>query len=196
MVYVLGLLWESIQIFVQCWPTVYDGGPALRKHLINVSCLLGRSSLVRSFLAWLPGHAKRSVSCGIRAIVAVTLTLYALHTRFTLCWARYHDPRVGRRCFWWQGDIGVVSHIIGFPWVKVQTDLTHGQIQKVVQDVGFRPDEPAVWTHAQNTQRAQCIYLQQKIPANTRRPLKVDLMLGQSCRRWASIQSTLDQCLV
>ena len=28
-------------MFDQCWPTVYDVGPTLVKHWVDVSCLLG-----------------------------------------------------------------------------------------------------------------------------------------------------------
>ena len=30
-------------MLIQCWPIVYDAGPALSQHCVNVSCLLGMS---------------------------------------------------------------------------------------------------------------------------------------------------------
>ena len=29
----------------QCWPTVFDAGPALKQHRVNAPCLLGRAIL-------------------------------------------------------------------------------------------------------------------------------------------------------
>ena len=40
----------------QCWASVEDGGPALKQHRMNASCLLGRASRPHTFLL-LSGYA-------------------------------------------------------------------------------------------------------------------------------------------
>ena len=39
-------------MFDQCWPTVYDGAPALVKHRVDLSCLLAESSQMPVGLNW------------------------------------------------------------------------------------------------------------------------------------------------
>ena len=34
-------------MLAQCWPTVYDAGPTLDQHWVDVSCLLGYATLGR-----------------------------------------------------------------------------------------------------------------------------------------------------
>ena len=33
-------------MLVQCWASVTDGGPTLNQHYVNVSCLLGKTSVI------------------------------------------------------------------------------------------------------------------------------------------------------
>ena len=45
-------------IFDQCWHTVYDAGPTLVKHWVDVSCLL-------SWYSFCEGHTSMHQLCGI-----------------------------------------------------------------------------------------------------------------------------------
>ena len=69
-------LWASIEptsqqtrhiypMFVQCWPTVYDAGPTLLKHWVDVSCLLGlEASKSSNSLNGCPASARRLPNAG------------------------------------------------------------------------------------------------------------------------------------
>ena len=53
--------WYMVETLNQCWADVEDGGPTLKQHWFNVSCLLGYLLESRLFLFFLEYYTAKSV---------------------------------------------------------------------------------------------------------------------------------------